>query len=83
MPVPQFNGVILTIAKPIKFVVGSGSEAKLATLYITAKTYVKLRKTLEEMGWPQAPTPIQVDNTTAVGVVNKTLVPKWLKSMNL
>ena len=35
------------------------------------------------MGWPQPPTPIQTDNTTAEGVVNNKIVTKKLKSMDL
>ena len=35
------------------------------------------------MGWPQPPTPVQTDNTTAAGMVNKTLVSNKLKSMDL
>ena len=40
-------------------------------------------QTLIKMGWPQPKSPIQVDNTTAVGVTNKTLVPKQTKSMDI
>ena len=32
-----------------------------------------IRLTLEEMGHPQPPTPIHVDNTTAVGIANDTI----------
>ena len=83
VPVPEFNGSILTIAKIIKFVVGSAPEVELAALYITANKCIELCQTLAEMGWPQVPTPIQVDNTTASGIANKVLVPKQLKSMDL
>ena len=44
---------------------------------------VPMRQTLIEMGWPQPPTPIQTDNTTAEGVVNNTIVAKKLNSMDL
>ena len=37
-----------------------------------------MRQTLIEMGWPQPPTPIQTDNTTAKGVVNnKNFTKNW------
>ena len=61
----------------------SAAEAKLGSLYITALKMVLMRPTLIEMGWPQPPTPIQTDNTTAEGVVNNTIVAKKLKSMDL
>ena len=35
------------------------------------------------MGWPQPKTPIQTDNSTASGVVNKTIVPKRTKSIDM
>ena len=35
------------------------------------------------MGWPQNPSPLQTDNTTAEGVVNGTIVANKLKSMDL
>ena len=35
------------------------------------------------MGWPQPKTPIQTDNSTASGVVNKTIEPKRTKSMDM
>ena len=81
--IPKLNGSILTLAKIIKFVMSSAAEAELAALFMTAKEMVPLRRTLVEMGWPQPKSPIQVDNTTAVGVTNKTLVPKQTKSMDM
>ena len=34
-----------------------------------------------EMGWPQPHLPIQCDNSTTIGVTNKTMVNKILKFM--
>jgi hypothetical protein len=44
---------------------------------------VPLRNALEEMGWKQPRSPIQVDNFTAEGYVNNTIVVKRLKSLNM
>ena len=44
---------------------------------------VVLRNTLIEVGWPQPPSPIQTNNTTAACVVNGTIVSKKLKSVDL
>ena len=82
-PFPRWNGAILTIAQIIKFVMSSAAEAELGALYISVRKLLPIRQTLIKMGWPQPPTPVQTDNTTAVGVVNKTLVSKKLKSMDL
>ena len=82
-PIPRFNGPLLTIAQIIKFVMSSAAEAELAALFITAKELVPIRQTLVEMGWPQPKTPIQTDNSTAVGVVNKTIIQRKMKSMDM
>ena len=67
----------------MKPVYSSAAEAKLATLYNTAKTMVPIRQALVEMGWPQKRSPIQTDNLTADGVVNMTIVPQKMKAMDL
>ena len=72
-PKPKLNGPILTIAQIIKTVMASAAEAEMAALYITARDMIPLRNTLIEMGWPQAKTPIQTDNSTAVVFTNKTV----------
>ena len=82
-PFPRFNGAILSIAQIIKFVMASAAEAELAALFITAREMIPHRQTLIEMGWPQPKSPIQTDNSTAAGVVNKTIVPKRSKMMDM
>jgi len=82
-PVPKLNGPILTIAQIIKAVMASAAEAELAACFITAKEMVPMRQTLIEMGWPQPPSPVQTDNSTAVGFINKTIVPRRIKSMDM
>ena len=71
------------MAQIIKSVLTSAAEAELGILFITAQKMVPLRQTLIEMGWPQKPSPVQTDNTTAEGVVNVTIVANKLKSMDL
>jgi len=44
---------------------------------------VPLRNTLEEMGWPLPKLPIQVDNSTATGYVNNTIVVHCLKLLDM
>ena len=82
-PVPSYNGPILTIAQIIKFVMSSAAEAELAGLFICTKEMIPLRQSLIEMGWPQPKSPIQTDNTTALGVANKTIIAKRMKSMDM
>ena len=48
----------------------SVAEAELGALFITAKETILIQKTLSKMGWPQPPSPLKTDNSTAEGVVN-------------
>ena len=81
--IPPNNGSILNIAQIIKAVMSSAAEAELGALYINAREAVHIRNILEEMGHPQPPTPIQVDNSTADGVVNNKVQPKSMKPMDM
>ena len=82
-PSPRWNGPNLTLAGVMKNVLSSAAEAELSACFETAKAMVPLRQALMELGWPQGRSPIQVDNSTADGVANNTIVPKKLKSMDL
>eukprot|EP00804_Cyclotella_cryptica_P022929 CCRYP_018759-RA/>CCRYP_018759-RA protein AED:0.35 eAED:0.34 QI:0/-1/0/1/-1/1/1/0/335 len=83
IPTPPSNGPVLTLSQIIKFVASSAAEAELAGLYICAKEMVPLRNSLVEMGWPQPKSPIQTDNTTALGVANKIIITHKMKSMDM
>ena len=79
---PPNNGAVLTIAQIIKAVMTSAAEAEIGALYINCREAVPARHTLEYMGHPQPPTPMQTDNTTALGVVNNNVMKK-LKAMDM
>ena len=59
---------------------GSTAEAEIGVAYINARELLHIRTSAIEMGHPQSPTPLQVDNSTAVGFANKTIKPKNVKS---
>jgi hypothetical protein len=80
-PFPQFNGAILSIAQMIKFIMASAAKSELGALFITALEMIPHRQTLIAMGWPQPKSPIQMNNSTAVIVTNKTIVPCRSKMM--
>ena len=80
---PPNNGAVLAVSQIIKAVMSSAAEAELGALYINAREAVPMRHLLEELGHKQPPTPIQVDNSTACGVVNKTIQPKRTKPMDM
>ena len=77
------SGLIHVIAKIMKFVMGSAAESEIGTGYITAQKIIPMRTWLIEMGHRQPPTPIQVDNTIAVGFVNKTIKQKKPKAIDM
>ena len=55
---------------------GSAAEAEIGVWYINGQDCVPITTTLEEIGHPQPPTPIQVDNTTAASFANGTIKQK-------
>ena len=81
--VPPNNGAVLNVAQIIKAVMSSAAEAEIGALFINAREAIPARTTLEEMGHPQPPTPMQTDNTTALGVVNRNLQPRRTKAMDM
>ena len=44
---PRWNGPVLTLAKIIKFVMSSASEAELGAMFITAQEMAAMRQTLQ------------------------------------
>ena len=77
------NGGILTISKIINHVMRSAPEAEVAALFYNCKAAIPLRISLEEMGHPQPKTPAVTDNTTAHGLIKKTMIPKRAKSYDM
>ena len=80
---PNPNGVITCLAKIINTIMSSAMEAEVAVAYENAREACPIRVTLEELGNKQPPTPIQVDNATAVGFANGTMKHKRSKVINM
>ena len=83
IPIPSYNGPVITSAQIIKCLISSAAEAEFAGLYIYAKEMVPLRQALIEMGWPQPQSPIQCNNSTAIILSNETIIPRKTKSMDM
>ena len=81
-PMPKWNGSVITLSQIIKKFISSASEAELGALFITTQEKVSMRNTLGEMRWPQPKSPIQIDNSAALGVVNNTIVPRKLEAVD-
>ena len=77
------NGAIQVLCTVLRLVAASAAEAELGALFHNAQEGKILRLTLEEMGHPQPPTPIHIDNTTAVGIVNNTIKRQRSRAMEM
>ncbi len=67
----------------IKLVAASAAEAELGALFLNAQEAKVIRLVLEEIGYPQLPTPIHVDNTTTVGIVNNRFKRQQSRAMEM
>eukprot|EP00804_Cyclotella_cryptica_P005680 CCRYP_000048-RB/>CCRYP_000048-RB protein AED:0.40 eAED:0.38 QI:0/-1/0/1/-1/0/1/0/144 len=57
------------------------AEAELGALYINAREVIPQQHLLNELGHPKPPTPIQINNSTALGMVTNIIQPKRTKGM--
>jgi hypothetical protein len=73
----------MVLAKIIKNVMASASEAEVAGIYINAREAVPMQKALIEMGHPQPATPMKTDNSTATGILNNTIKQKRSKAIDM
>jgi hypothetical protein len=80
---PINNGPVLNLAQIIKAVMSSAAEAELGALYINARKAIPQRQTLAEIGHKQPPTPMQNNNSTALGAVNNIIQPRCTKAMDM
>ena len=77
------NGPIFCTSKMISCIVTSAAEAELGAAFQNGQKGAQFRNTLIELGYPQQPTPILVDNTVAEGLANDTINAKRSKSMDV
>jgi hypothetical protein len=77
------NGAVLNISQIIRAVMSSAAEAELGALFINSKTAVSMCHTLEKLGHPQPPTPMQTDNKTTHELLTNKIMPKALKAMDM
>jgi len=77
------QGSIYQECSVIKPIMGSAAECETSTLYINCQNAIVLRTTAEELGHPQPPTPIQVDNSTTYNFIMDTIQQKRSKSFDM
>ena len=80
---PRDNGAVLNIVEILKTVMSLAAEAEIGALFLNLRQAIPARTTLIETGHQQPPTPIQVDNRTALGFVGKNITPKATKSTDM
>jgi hypothetical protein len=61
----------------------SAAETEIGSVFINAKEGAVIRTKLEELGYPQPPTPMETENTTATGYINGTIKQKRTKAMDM
>ena len=69
------------VAKILKMITSSAMETEVAATFYNAKELIPFIVTLAEMGHPQPPTPMEVDNETAIGFLKITMKQKRSKIM--
>jgi hypothetical protein len=61
----------------------SASEAEVGASFHNAQDAISIHTTLEELGWPQPTTPIQVENSCAAGIINDTVKQRRSKAIDM
>jgi len=77
------NAPIHVEASILRNVMGAASETEIAGGYVNARMAVELRIMLMEMGHVQPKTPLELDNTTAFGILTKQIIPKRSKAIDM
>jgi hypothetical protein len=83
---PPENGTIHAnrASAILKVVVASAAEAKTDAMFYNSQDAFPVRVALAKMGHPQPPTThVHGDNSTAIGIANKTIKQRCSKSMDM
>ena len=77
------NGAIHITCTILKLVAAFAAEAELGALFLNAQEAKVLQFVLKELGHPQPPIPIHINNTTTVGIVNNTIKRQRSRAMEM
>jgi hypothetical protein len=77
------NGPLDQILVRIDAVCFFAAEAEYASIFLNARKATVLRQTLFDMGYPQPPTPLSVDNKCAEGLANDTVKRRRSKAIDM
>jgi hypothetical protein len=79
----QINGAVHVTCTILKLVAASTAEAELGALFLSAQEAKVIRLVLKELGHPQPPNPMHIDNATTVGIVNNTIKQQCSRAMEM
>jgi hypothetical protein len=79
----RLNGTIHITCAILKLVAASAAEAELGALFLNAQEAKIMRLILIKLGHPQLPTPIDINNTTTVGIINNTVKRQQSRAMEM
>ena len=80
---PTLNWIVYVVCKILHNIMASAAEAKLGALLLNCQETVPIRITPEEIGHAQPPTPVKVDNSTALGIATGTIKQRKSKAMDM
>ena len=80
---PKTNGPILVECEGLKRVVSSAAEVETAREFCNAQIATQIRHMLESLNYPQLPTPLKTDNSTAHGFATNNTHQKKSKSWDM
>ena len=80
---PKVNAAILVECKTLRHVVTSSAEAEIAGVFHNAQRAIPIRYMLNQLGHPQPPTPIKIDNETATNFIHNNITQKRSKSWDM
>lgn len=77
------QGGILEQTGIMRNVMSSAAEAEICAQFINEKEGTIIRITLDELGWPQAATPVRLDNSTSYGLATNTITQKRSRAIDM
>jgi hypothetical protein len=82
-PEAPVNHPVSAHSTRIPVVVSFVAEAEIAGVFAAARIALDERQILADLGHPQPPTVIYCDNECAIGLANRTMTPKFSKSLDM
>ncbi len=79
----KLNGAIHITCTILKLVAASAAKAEFGALFLNAQEAKVLCLAFNKLGRPQPPTPIHINNTTTVGIINNTIKRQHSSAMDM